>query len=206
MPMSIDSSKRATVSDLHGVEGQAELIGGRIVRYPFLGCFPAQIVGSILDSLADYQERTGRGEPFSSTLAYVVPEMPSGRESFSPDASYSFGPFPQDGMKFPKEPPRSPLKSAMKTSTPQTPNASSPPNSPLLRRRHPRRLGRRPPRRNHRLLRLRPPRPPLPLHPGPDRPRRTRRPRLEGPRRYPVWINPITPFLSTSIKPHAFHN
>ncbi len=100
--MSIDSSKRATVSDLHGVEGQAELIGGRIVRYPFLGCFPAQIVGSILDSLADYQERTGRGEPFSSTLAYVVPEMPSGRESFSPDASYSFGPFPQDGMKFPE--------------------------------------------------------------------------------------------------------
>lgn len=100
--MSTDTSNRASVSDLHSVEGQAELIGGRIVRYPFLGIFPAQIVGSILQSLADYQDRTGRGEPFTSTLAYIVPELPSGRESFSPDASYSFGPFPEDGMKFPE--------------------------------------------------------------------------------------------------------
>jgi Uma2 family endonuclease len=33
-------------------------------------------------------------------MGFAVPELPSGRESFSPDASYYPGPFPPDNMRF----------------------------------------------------------------------------------------------------------
>jgi Uma2 family endonuclease len=100
-----DSRTRATVADLYRVEGQAELIGGRIVPMPFLGHKPARIVVEIASSLEYESRRTGRGIVFTSTLAYIVPELPSGRESFCADVSYYDGPMPSNPMSFIYGPP-----------------------------------------------------------------------------------------------------
>src|SRR5262245_62117211 len=82
------TTPRATVADLHRTEGRAELVGGRIVRLPYFGCKPGDIVGNVAFNLNEYERRTGRGEVGTATLAYVVPPLPSGRESFSPAVSY----------------------------------------------------------------------------------------------------------------------
>ena len=38
-------------------------------------------------------------------MGFAVPELPSGRESFSPDASYYVGPLPDNPMRFVEGPP-----------------------------------------------------------------------------------------------------
>jgi Uma2 family endonuclease len=96
---------RATVDDLSLVEGQAELIAGRIVRRPPHGYATARVVMKIIRALFDHEGRVGQGETYTSTLVYVVPALASGRESFSPDASYYVGPFPADPMSFIEGPP-----------------------------------------------------------------------------------------------------
>ncbi len=96
---------RATLDDLMRVEGKAELIGGRIVPFPPEGYKPSRLAGHIVYSLLNYAEQTRRGEVFTSTIAFGVPELPSGRESFSPDASYYLGPPPSDPMSFIEGPP-----------------------------------------------------------------------------------------------------
>ncbi len=98
-------ARRATLDDLMKVDGQAELIGGRIVHQMAAGHLPSQVVARILRSLDDHAELTGRGMAFTSTLGYAVPELPSGRESFSPDASYYVGPLPDNPMRFIEGPP-----------------------------------------------------------------------------------------------------
>src|SRR4029077_20791851 len=42
---------------------------------------------------------------FNDNLGYAVPELPSGRESFSPDTSYYKGTLPKNLMGFVKGPP-----------------------------------------------------------------------------------------------------
>ncbi len=96
---------RATVDDLYKEPGQAELIGGSIVRFMPMGHKPNRVAGSITRGLADFAEETGRGEAFTSTIAFAVPELASGRESFSPDASYFDGAFPDNPMRFIEGPP-----------------------------------------------------------------------------------------------------
>jgi len=96
---------RATLADLMRVEGKAELIGGRIVRYPSMGHGPSQISGTIARSLYDYVDSAGRGEAFAGGLGYAIPELPSGREAFCPDASYYDGPPPENPMDFIPNPP-----------------------------------------------------------------------------------------------------
>jgi hypothetical protein len=78
---------RATIADLYRQPGKAELIRGRIVRYMDTGKKPGRLAGRILRSLADHADRTGRGEAFPDNVAYVIPELPSGRQSISPDVS-----------------------------------------------------------------------------------------------------------------------
>jgi Uma2 family endonuclease len=97
--------KRATIKDLHRVEGQAELIGGRIVSYPPAAYGPGRIAGDIMISLYDYAKSTGRGIAGTATLGFVVPELSSGRESFCCDASYYDGPRPTNPMDFIPGPP-----------------------------------------------------------------------------------------------------
>ncbi len=96
---------RATVDDLYRSEGQAELIGGRIVCFPAFGYKPGCIVGKIVSGLYDHAHKTGKGEVGTATLGYVIPQLPSGRESFCADASYYVGPLPANPMHFIEGPP-----------------------------------------------------------------------------------------------------
>src|SRR5207244_6937478 len=45
-------------------------------------------------------DRTGTGVAHTDNMGYTVPELASGRESFSPDASFYSGPLPANRMKF----------------------------------------------------------------------------------------------------------
>jgi Uma2 family endonuclease len=90
-----------TAATLLGREdGRAECFDGRIVRLPHFGDLPGQVVMRLLRSLGDHVERTGRGEVLSATMAFTVNRLASGRESFSPCASYYDGPPPSNPMSF----------------------------------------------------------------------------------------------------------
>jgi Uma2 family endonuclease len=106
--MSVPSSPattRATLDDLARTPGKAELIGGRIVHLKGTGFRPSLVAANIYRSLYEHQLATGRGFAFTDNLSYAVPELISGRESFSPDASYYSGPPPADEMDFIQGPP-----------------------------------------------------------------------------------------------------
>jgi Uma2 family endonuclease len=98
-------TKAATVDDLRRVEGKAELIAGRIVHLMPTGFRPGQIGGRIYRGLDDHAAITGRGVALPDNVGFVVPELASGRRSFSPDASFFLGPLPSDEMDFIEGPP-----------------------------------------------------------------------------------------------------
>jgi Uma2 family endonuclease len=89
----------ATFDDLYREEGRAELIGGRIVRFLASGHLPSAVAMEIFASLRSYAQTTNRGRVYIGTLVYEVPELPSGRECFSPDVSYYIGPRPANRMR-----------------------------------------------------------------------------------------------------------
>lgn len=91
---------RATLADLARYPGKAELIGGKIVELMPTGRRPNRIAGRACRSLDDYARSVGRGEAYTDNMGFAVPTLPSGRESFSPDASYHDGPFPADARTF----------------------------------------------------------------------------------------------------------
>jgi Uma2 family endonuclease len=96
----------ATLDDLYRVEGKAELIGGRIFPILPTGRLPNLVAGRIARSLAGHVvDVLGRGEVYTDNMGFAVPELSSGRQSFSPDASYYFGPFPPNPMRFIDGPP-----------------------------------------------------------------------------------------------------
>lgn len=95
---------RATLADLMRVDGKAELIGGRIVHFMSTGHRPNVIAGRVYDWLKAYAAASG-GVAYTDGIGFAVPELPSGRESFSPDASYYSGPLPADDMDFVAGPP-----------------------------------------------------------------------------------------------------
>lgn len=96
---------RATLADLSQVAGKAELIDGGIVPLMPTGHRPNVAAGRIFRRLADYVDATGRGVAYTDNMGFAVPELPSGRESFSPDASYYTGPLPPNPMRFVEGPP-----------------------------------------------------------------------------------------------------
>jgi Uma2 family endonuclease len=98
--MSSISPPRATLDDLYREEGKAELIGGRVVRLMASGDLPTEVAATIYVSLRAYAKAAGRGVAKSDGIGYAIPELPSGRESFSPDASYHVGPRPANPMRF----------------------------------------------------------------------------------------------------------
>src|SRR4051812_31301632 len=98
-------TQRATLDDLYRAPGKAELIGGRIVPLMATGRRPNRIAYRIMRSLDDYAMARGVGEAYTDNMGFTVPMLPSGRESFSPDASYYDGPFPADDMRFIEGPP-----------------------------------------------------------------------------------------------------
>ena len=98
------SATRATLDDLYRTEGKAELVGGRIVPMAS-GHLPSRVAGDIFVSLRMFTKTSGRGEAYADGIGYTVPELPSGRQSFSPDASYYTGNLPADRMRFLEGPP-----------------------------------------------------------------------------------------------------
>ena len=103
--MSTQTATRATIEDLYSVEGKAELIGGRIVRYMASGFLPNQAAFYIAISLKSYAKTMAKGVVGTDGLGFAVPELESGRESFSPDTSYFDGPLPANRMRFIEGPP-----------------------------------------------------------------------------------------------------
>lgn len=97
----IAKSRPATLDDLYRVEGKAELIGGRIVHPMASGHRPTKVAMRIGFSLDEFARKTGRGEAYTDGIGFAIrPPLSSGRESFSPDASYYVGPLPQNEMRF----------------------------------------------------------------------------------------------------------
>jgi Uma2 family endonuclease len=96
---------QATMADLYREEGKAELIGARIVRFMPTGFRPGRISGRIFRSLDDYAEVTGEGVALPDNVGFAVTELSSGRQSFSPDATYYAGRLPEDSMRFIEGPP-----------------------------------------------------------------------------------------------------
>jgi Uma2 family endonuclease len=94
------TSTRSTLEDLARTTDKAELIAGRIVHLMPTGFRPSRIAARLYRSLDDHASATGQGVAFTDNLGYAVPELTSGRESFSPDASYYLGPLPSDEMDF----------------------------------------------------------------------------------------------------------
>jgi Uma2 family endonuclease len=90
---------QAAVEDLYRVEGQAELVNGKIVRMPLHVCSVAHAVGEILFSLHSYSERGKRGYALGSTVAYIV-DLPH-RKAFCPDVALYIG-GDMLSMKFPE--------------------------------------------------------------------------------------------------------
>src|SRR5438067_6900377 len=96
---------RATLDDLLRTPGKAELIGGRIVRFMATGRKPNRVAFRIARSLDDHAAQTGRGEAYTDNMDFAIPELPSGRASFAPDASYYDGSLPANPMRFIEGPP-----------------------------------------------------------------------------------------------------
>ena len=94
------TTQRATLDDLYRTEGKAELIGGRIVKDMPSGYMPGRVAFRIARSLDDFAVQLGRGVATTDGVGYAVPELPSGRESFSPDAAFYLGPLPANLMRF----------------------------------------------------------------------------------------------------------
>jgi Uma2 family endonuclease len=90
----------ATLDDLYRVESKAELIAGRIVHLTPTGRMPSRVASRIFRGLDDYAAATGRGEAYADNTGFAVGVLSSGRESFSPDASYFLGLFPTNAMRF----------------------------------------------------------------------------------------------------------
>jgi Uma2 family endonuclease len=103
--MASGTGLRATVDDLYEEKGKAELIGGRIVHLVPTGRKPNRVASRIFKALDDHAEATGQGEAYTDNMGFTVPELNSGRESFSPDASLYAGQFPSNQMRFIAGPP-----------------------------------------------------------------------------------------------------
>jgi len=91
----------ATLDDLYRVEGKAELVGGRIIHFVGSGHEPSRVAFKIAIRLELYSEIAGVGVAYSDGIGFaMIPPLSSGRQSFSPDASYYVGPLPANRMRF----------------------------------------------------------------------------------------------------------
>jgi Uma2 family endonuclease len=97
--------KPATLEDLYREPGKAELVDGRIVRFMPTGAKPGRVGGRIYRSLDEHCERTGQGAAYPDNVGFAVPLLPSGRQSFSPDAAYYAESLSEDSMRFIPGPP-----------------------------------------------------------------------------------------------------
>ena len=92
----MSTTTRATIDDLHKVEGKAELVNGEIVEMPPSGDEPGRASLRVAARLLAYEERTGTGRAYPDGTGFHV-NLPH-RAAFSPDAAYHIG--PPTGMEF----------------------------------------------------------------------------------------------------------
>jgi Uma2 family endonuclease len=76
------------------------LIGGRIVELPMTGSRPNEVAANIFVNLRSYAKSARRGKTYTDNIGFSIPELHSGRESFSPDVAYYVGPLPANEMRF----------------------------------------------------------------------------------------------------------
>ena len=97
----IQRSPPATLDDLYRVEGKAELINGRIMPLMPSGDLPSLVAFEIAVLLREYARSCGRGKAYADGIGFaMIPPLSSGRQSFSPDASYYVGSHPANRMRF----------------------------------------------------------------------------------------------------------
>jgi Uma2 family endonuclease len=96
---------RATLDDLSRVDGKAELIDGRVVECMPTGDWPSWISGLINSRILEFVVAAKHGRAYPDGIGFTVSELASGRESFSPEASYYDGPLPRNRMRFVQGPP-----------------------------------------------------------------------------------------------------
>jgi Uma2 family endonuclease len=98
--MSTSSPATATLDDLYAVEGKAELIAGRIVKFMPSGDAPSNAAFEIAVKLRDYAKNTGTGKAYADGVGYALGKpLANGRQSFCPDASYYTGSRPKNRMR-----------------------------------------------------------------------------------------------------------
>jgi Uma2 family endonuclease len=95
----------ATLDDLYRVKEKAELINGRIVYQMPAGFLPGRVGARIFRSLDDHAETIGRGVALPDNVGFAVPQLSSGRQSFSPDVAFHLGALPTNPMRFIDGPP-----------------------------------------------------------------------------------------------------
>jgi Uma2 family endonuclease len=101
MVMSTSPPASATLDDLYAVDGKAELIAGRIVKFMPSGFAPSRAAMKIAMRLDAYSDRTKAGLAFADGVGYALKRsLRQGRQSFCPDASYYIGPLPRNRMRF----------------------------------------------------------------------------------------------------------
>lgn len=82
---------QATIDDLCHVpeNGKAELVDGKLVRFPPYGWRVGRACGEIIFALHAYEQQMDNGFTFTGTAAFIV-DLPR-RRSFCPDAAYCLG-------------------------------------------------------------------------------------------------------------------
>jgi Uma2 family endonuclease len=90
------TKRQATVEDLYGVEGKAELVNGELVVMEPVGDSHNRAAGTVYISLRKYERKNRGGRAFSDNAAFRV-QLPN-RDSFCPDAAFHTG--KPTGMKF----------------------------------------------------------------------------------------------------------
>ena len=91
----------ATLDDLMRFDGKAELIAGRIVPIMPNGFWPVAVALRIVRLLEKYVESGAHGTVVPDPVAYGFDQpLPSGRQSFCPDASFYTGPIPKKHMGY----------------------------------------------------------------------------------------------------------
>ena len=83
---SMKTRQIATIEDLYGYDGKAELVNGEIVPMSPTGWLPSYAAGRIFISLDRYAARTDRGFAMTDNVGFVI-RLPK-RTTVSPDVAF----------------------------------------------------------------------------------------------------------------------
>src|SRR5438045_9629204 len=91
MKAKTEAKTEAKIEDLYRMQGQAEIVNGKIVRLPFHGWYLSRAIGEDKSSLLKYSkvDKRKRGTPLGSTVAFIV-DLPH-RQAFCPDLAFYTG-------------------------------------------------------------------------------------------------------------------